>query len=194
MTITKRKKVILISGIALILVAAILLSLYWFVWREDEEPEEPVVIVPVETSTLFVMPDEVIFIKGEKTQALEQEQIAAIYEHLARWEALAFDTAVTNAASVYLTNKISSGELCMELHYRHPLKYNGKLSAFCGEEYDTIRILMMDGPSRVVMPLMDGKQPSGGCCTLSFYNEQTDESLAAEGNTVFESIKSFYTP
>jgi len=199
MTLTKRKKIILISSTALILVVAILFSLFWFVWR-DEEPEEPVVIVPVETSTLFVMPDEMVFIKDGKETPLSATQISESYEYFVWLESHALDTGTIDGLySDSYTSEVKARNLCVELRYHQRQKYTGSIGPFRNLEYDALLVVMGGDVPGFIIPYRDSAyQPVGlSYYLLDYYDYDknlAENSIYEEAVAVTERIKSFYAP
>jgi len=205
-TMTKRKKWILISGIALILVVAILFSLFWFVWR-DEEPEEPEVVVPVvDTSTLFVMPDEMVFIKDGKETAVSGAQMSEILADLVWLEenVVDFDT-INGFFSDSETSNIMAHFLCVELRYEQRYRYTGEMGPFLNMEYDALLVCLAGLPSWII-PYRDGAYQAvgevGSYWMMIHYDPEDydnpikpqDRPLVKEATAVTAHIKSFYTP
>jgi len=203
-TMTKRKKWILISGIALILVVAILFSLFWFVWR-DEEPEEPEVVVPVvDTSTLFAMPDEMVFIKDGKETAVSPAQMSEILADLVWLEenVVEFDS-INGEFTESRTSEYMARFLCVKLRYGQRYRYTGEMGPFLNMEYDTLLVCLGDRPGWII-PYRDGAYQAVGRSywMMVHYDpydydnpiKPQDRPLVKEATAVTAHIKSFYTP
>ena len=193
MTMTKHNKKILISCTALILVALLLLSLFWFVpYRRHWNFRK----TPVETTVLFPMPDEVVLIREGKAQTLDEDQIPVIYEAFAWLDSAALGTSSwKHPYSASRTNELRKEEFCVELRYKQRYRYVGEHAAFYGEEYDAL-LIVKSGTSCII--------PYKGCtyravgrssyCLLTYYDHRTGKDLSDEEKKASDYIKSFYTP
>ena len=190
MTMTKRKKRLLIALISVFCLLAVLFSLFWFVpYRRHWNFRK----TPVETEVLFPMPDEIVLIRDGKAQKLDKEQIPAVYEALAFLEEIAFGTSGPLLPySAIETAKYRLTCDCVELRYRQRYKYTGEFSSFDGKEYDAL--LFVDFSTVIPYKGSVYRAVRGTYQDLIYNDTWSGQDLNDEAKIVSDYIKSFYNP
>ena len=145
MKLKKWKKIILIAGCVLILIAAVPFSVFWF----SPYPRHfTLTRTPLETDRLFSYPDSILCYVDGKTYRLTDEEASKVYNEF--WMLLgekeefsakyAYKMPINE--STVKRQKMSEDTMCIEFRYKQRRVYSGNIKSGNPVEYDALLILV----------------------------------------------------